>query len=236
MMNKKAQFTQHGFRNLLFLLLLYLFISPFLVPYPSVAIIAHSLLSLTLFFSVWAVQKHQNRRSMAIVLVIPVLVIYWLGLYEIIPFDMLSAYFLLALFFTLLIISFVGQLMRAKRIDLQVIFGTLCLYLIIGLFWGALYSLLYELNPGSFDGSLLDIQQGSLLTTFNYFSMVTLTTLGYGDITPQNHAAGALCQIEAITGQFYTAVVVAWLVGNFIADRQQSLQERDKHSGTYHGR
>ena len=51
--------------------------------------------------------------------------------------------------------------------------------------------------------------------------MVTLTTLGYGDITPQTHAAGALCQIEAITGQFFIAVVVAWLVGNYIADRQQ---------------
>lgn len=53
-------------------------------------------------------------------------------------------------------------------------------------------------------------------TTFNYFSLVTLTTLGYGDITPQTAGAGALCQMEAITGQFYTAVVVAWLVGNFV--------------------
>ena len=59
------------------------------------------------------------------------------------------------------------------------------------------------------------------LTTFNYFSMVTLTTLGYGDITPQTPAAGALCQMEAITGQFFTAVVVAWLVGNYVSDRQR---------------
>lgn len=219
-MSKKGQFTRHGFRNLLFFLLLYLFISPFLVGYPSIAIVAHSMLSLTLFFSVWAVQKHQNYRSIVMSLLIPVLVLYWLGLYEIIPFDLLSAYVLLALFYKLLIITFAGQLIRSQRIDLQVIYGTLCLYLIIGLFWGALYSLLYEVSPGSFSGALLEMPKGSLLTTFNYFSMVTLTTLGYGDITPQNHAAGALCQIEAITGQFYIAVVVAWLVGNFIAERQ----------------
>lgn len=218
-------FSKHGFRNLLFFLLLYLFISPFLVPYPSVAVVAHSLLSLTLFFSVWAVQKHQNYRSMAMVLLIPVLALYWLGLYEIIPFDLLSAYFLLAVFYKLLIIAFAGQLIRAQKIDLQVIYGTLCLYLIIGLFWGALYSLLYEVSPGSFSGVLLDMPTGALLTTFNYFSIVTLTTLGYGDITPQNHAAGALCQIEAITGQFYIAVVVAWLVGNYIADRQYRRPE-----------
>lgn len=221
-MNRRQQFTKHGFRNLLFFLLLYLFISPFLVDYPSIAIIAHSLLSLTLFFSVWAVQKQQNYRPIAMVLLIPVLALYWLGLYEIIPFDLLSAYLLLALFYKLLVIAFGAQLIRAQKIDLQVIYGTLCLYLILGLFWGALYSLLYEVSPGSFSGVLLEMPKGSLLTTFNYFSMVTLTTLGYGDITPQNHAAGALCQIEAITGQFYIAVVVAWLVGNFIAERQQS--------------
>ncbi len=205
----------------MFFLLLYIFISPFLIDYPSIAIITHSLLSFTLFFSVWAVQRQQTYRSMAMLLLIPVLAIYWLGLYEFIPFDLLSAYALLALFYILLIISFGGQLIRAKRIDLQVIYGTLCLYLILGLLWGALYSLLHDLSPGSFSGALLDPPNESLLTTFNYFSMVTLTTLGYGDITPQSHAAAALCQIEAITGQFYIAVVVAWLVGNFIADRQQ---------------
>lgn len=224
-MSKRAQFTKHGFRNLLFFLLLYLFISPVLVDYPSIAIVAHSLLSLALFFSVWAVQKNQNYRSIAMVLLIPVLALYWLGLYKIIPFDLLSAYALLALFYMLLIIAFGGQLIRSHRIDLQVIYGTLCLYLIIGLFWGALYSLLYEVSPGTFSGELLKMPQGSLLTTFNYFSMVTLTTLGYGDITPQNHAAAALCQIEAITGQFYIAVVVAWLVGNFIADRRNHPQK-----------
>jgi len=224
-MSKVKGIKQHGFRNLLFFLLLYLFFSPFLTPYPSLAIVAHSLLSLTLFFSVWAVQKQQNYRSYAMILLIPVLLLYWLGLYEVIPFDLLSAYVLLALFFKLLIISFAGQLLRAKQIDLQVIYGTLCLYLIFGLFWGALYCLLYELRPGSFAGALLENHTGSLLTTFNYFSMVTLTTLGYGDITPQTHAAGALCQIEAITGQFYIAVLVAWLVGNFIADRQQKSRK-----------
>jgi hypothetical protein len=224
-MIRKVRFSKHGFRNLLFFLLLYLFISPFLVDYPNIAIVAHSLLSLALFFSVWAVQKYQNYRSIAMVLLIPVVALYWLGLYGIIPFDLLSAYFLLAVFYKLLIIAFTGQLIRAQKIDLQVIFGTLCLYLIIGLFWGALYSLLYELSPGSFSGTLLEADKDSLLTTFNYFSMVTLTTLGYGDITPQNHPAGALCQIEAITGQFYIAVVVAWLVGNFIADRQRQAAE-----------
>ena len=75
--------------------------------------------------------------------------------------------------------------------------------------------------------SVLAHELGHALTARRFGARVsiTLTTLGYGDITPQTHAAGALCQVEAITGQFYIAVLVAWLVGNFIADRQQGLQE-----------
>jgi len=214
-----------GFRNLLIFLLLYLFASPFLSTYPSLTIIIHSLLSLTLVMAVFALHKQQGGyRSFALLLIVPVLALYWLGLYAIIPFELLSAYALLSLFFTLLIIAFAKQFLKARQVSLQLIFGTLCLYLIIGLFWGSLYSLLYTISPESFSGILLDNSApGSLLTTFNYFSIVTLTTLGYGDITPQTHAASALCQIEAIVGQFFTAVLVAWLVGTHVSSRGSSI-------------
>jgi hypothetical protein len=57
--------------------------------------------------------------------------------------------------------------------------------------------------------------------------MVTLTTLGYGDITPQNPGAGALCQLEAIIGQFFTAVIVGWMVGNIVSEQQDSGEKDD---------
>ncbi|MEJ2057789.1 MAG: ion channel [Desulfofustis sp.] len=130
----------------------------------------------------------------------------------------------MALFFALLIIAFAKQFIKAQEVSLQLIFGTLCLYLIIGLLWGSLYSLLYTIDPESFSGVLLDnSDSGGLLTTFNYFSIVTLTTLGYGDITPQTPAASSLCQIEAITGQFFTAVLVAWLVGTHVSSRVNNV-------------
>jgi len=211
-----------GFRNLLFFLLVYIFGSPFLYPFPSLEIIAHASLSVALFFSIYAVQKQQNYRSFAMVILLPVLILYWLGLYEIISFGRIGSYVLIALYFGLLVFSFGSQIIRSPKITLNVIHATLCLYLVIGLFWGALYTLLFELSPHSFAGVLVETNPSdSHLSTFNYFSMVTLTTLGYGDITPQTPAAGALCQIEAITGQFFTAVVVAWLVGNFVSDRQR---------------
>jgi hypothetical protein len=161
-----------------------------------------------------------------VLLLLPLLTLYWLGLYDVITFSRLGSYILFAIYFGLLVFSFATQILRSPRITLSVLHATLCLYLVIGLFWGTLYALLYELSPASYSGALLEksAMAANHLITFNYFSLVTLTTLGYGDITPQTPGAGALCQLEAVVGQFYTAVVIAWLVGNFIRDRQDDSQ------------
>jgi voltage-gated potassium channel len=218
MTQQTAETTQNraGFRFLFFFLLIYYFVSPFLSPYPSTAIMVHASLSIVLFISVYAVEKNNNNRFLAMALMLPVLILYWFGIYEIIPFGRVGSYIMFVLFFLLLVKSFTMQILRSKGINLDLLFATLCLYLILGLLWGSLYALLYELDPGSYAGVLLDSNPYNRIITFNYFSLVTLTTLGYGDITPQTAGAGALCQMEAITGQFYTAVVVAWLVGNFV--------------------
>jgi len=86
--------------------------------------------------------------------------------------------------------------------------------------WGAAFALLDQLAPGSFSGDLLNKTVNSI-HAYNYLSIVTLTSLGYGDIVPQTIGAAALCQFEAIIGQFFTTVLVAWLVGNFIAEKNQ---------------
>lgn len=210
----------NGFRNLLFFLLCYLVGSPFLIPYPSVAVLAHLSLSVTLFIAVYTVQKKQQSRSVAMLLLLILLILYWLGLYDIIPFSRPGSYVLFAAYFGLLIYSYVMQLARFEKVTVKVLYATLCLYLIIGLFWGALYTLLQELSPGAYSGVLLDKAQGSTVHIFNYFSMVTLTTLGFGDITPQTPASGALCMMEAIVGQFFTAVIVAWLVGRIVSEKR----------------
>lgn len=218
MTKQTAETTQNraGFRFLFFFLLIYYFVSPFLSPYPSTAIMVHASLSIVLFISVYAVEKKNNNRSFAMALMLLVLVLYWFGIYEIIPFGRVGSYILLVLFFLLLVKSFAMQIVRSKGINVDLLFATLCLYLILGLLWGSLYALHYELDPGAYAGALLNNDTYYPFITFNYFSLVTLTTLGYGDITPQTAGAGALCQMEAIIGQFYTAVVVAWLVGNFV--------------------
>jgi len=214
----KRAIEGNGFRNLLFFLLLYIVGSPFLVPYASLAIFAHLSLSIALFAAVYAVNRRKNQRSIAITLLLPLLILYWLGLYDIISFSRFGAHLLFAVYYGLLIYSFISQIMSAERVSTNVLFATFSLYLIIGLFWGSFYSLLYQISPGAYGGALLE-NADSTFHTFNYFSFVTLTTLGYGDITPQTAGAASLCQMEAIVGQFYTAVVVAWFVGMHVSNR-----------------
>jgi voltage-gated potassium channel len=217
-MNKEPK-KRHIFKILFVLLLLYIFVSPFLEPYPSMAVIVDSALSLTLFVSVYAVQRQQKYRTIGMVLLVPLQVLYWFGIYEVIPFSREGSYLFLMVYYYLLIHSFVVQLFQFKKVNSNVLFGTLCLYLIIGMFWGALYALLNEIIPGSYAGAMVSNGGEEALHVFNYFSMVTLTTLGYGDITPQTVGAGALCQMEAIVGQFFMTVVVAWTVAIVVSTR-----------------
>ncbi len=214
--NKKSHMKGPHFKNLLFFLLLYIVGSPFLEPYSSLAVFAHISLSMVLFAAVYAVNKKKNQRSVAIALLLPLMALYWLGIYEVVAFSRFGAHLLFTVFYGLLVYSFTIQITHAKRVSTNVLSATLSLYLIIGLFWGALYTLLNEISPGSYSGNLLENTQNTF-HVFNYFSFVTLTTLGYGDITPQTAGASSLCQMEAIVGQFYTAVVVAWLVGMHVS-------------------
>lgn len=212
----------NSFRNLLFFPLLYLIVSPFLGPYPSLAVLAHSSLTVALFFAVYTVQKKQPERPFVMILLLPLLVLYWLGIYEIIVFSLSGAYLLIVAYLGLLIYSYVLQISRSRRVNINVLYAAFCLYLVIGLFFGAAYAFFQQVVPGAYSGALLEGGTDGSLHVFNYFSMVTLTTLGFGDITPQTAGAAALCMLEAIVGQFFTAVLVAWLVGNYLADRHES--------------
>lgn len=222
--NKHTFTEKYGFRNLLFFLLLYIFGSPFLGHFPSLAILAHLCLSFALLLSVYAIKKEQGYRVTAMFFLLPVLLLYWCALYDLIGFGRIYSYLLLSIYLGLLVFIFATQIIKFKTITINTIIATLCLYLVIGLFWGSLYALLYELDPASYSGALLENTDGNKFNLFIYFSIVTLTTLGYGDITPQTLEASSLCQLEAIVGQFFTAVVIAWLVGSYASSRTRKIE------------
>jgi hypothetical protein len=96
-----------------------------------------------------------------------------------------------------------------------------CGYLLVGLIFGHLYGAIDDLIPRSFGGAgwmgaeLFD--EGRRHFLLIYFSLSTLTTLGYGDITPASGAARGVAVVEAVSGQFYLAVLIAELIGRKVA-------------------
>ena len=106
----------------------------------------------------------------------------------------------------------IGQVLFSGPVDSNKIVGAICVYLLLGLIWALCYLLIAQLVPGAYNG----LEQAPWYENFSavaYYSYVTLTTLGYGDISPVVPIARFLVYMEAITGVLYMAILVASLVG-----------------------
>jgi hypothetical protein len=119
------------------------------------------------------------------------------------------------------LVLIVKSLFSARTLTFDSIFGAVCGYLFLGLGWAVLYVLIEGLRPGSFEISpklFTGVEVARPLpNVLTYFSFMTLTTVGYGDISPVTPATRTLAWMEAVTGQFYLAVTVAWLVSVLVA-------------------
>ncbi len=100
-------------------------------------------------------------------------------------------------------------------ISVNQLVGASCIYLLLGIIGAILYSNLFFISPGSFSG-LIDMKSELHFPEFMYYSYVTLTTLGFGDITPISPVAKTLSFMQAIIGQLYLTIMVAGLVGKAI--------------------
>ena len=107
-------------------------------------------------------------------------------------------------FVTLVILRYI---MTETEVTGDTIYGAACAYIMIGLVFAIGYAWLETHQPGSFRGIAENPDQH--VWEFIYFSMVTMTTLGYGDITPVHEGARSMATLQAILGQFYVAVLVA---------------------------
>lgn len=123
------------------------------------------------------------------------------------------------LFLTILITSVLRHVLETRKVTLDTIYGASCVYLMLGLLWGSIYTLIEITSPGSFTESTAgEISRFSHLI---YFSFVTLTTLGYGDISPVSGPASVFAMLEAIVGQLFLVIMVARLVSLQVSHSQQ---------------
>jgi len=116
-----------------------------------------------------------------------------------------------------------------SRTTANALSGAVCGYLLLGIIWGDAYMAVEIIEPGSFHavesfGDAIGNPKENP-GVYEYFSFVTLTTLGYGDISPASETARNLAWIEAMTGQLYLAIFIAGLVGQHLAERR--LEQSD---------
>lgn len=121
-----------------------------------------------------------------------------------------------------------GTAWRVRRVDAEVLVAAVVVYFLLGYFWAMLYSLLEFTAPGSFanacpvrPGGVLDcVASLGYFPRLLYFSFVTLTTLGYGDVLPVTSQAEGLVAIATVTGQLYVAILIGRLVGDYLSRRR----------------
>lgn len=137
---------------------------------------------------------------------------------------LLFFYLSTAAFFVFLTIMLLKRIFSSPHVNTNTLLASVCLYFAIAVLWAMAFGIIAIAIPGSFvsGGAPLPAAQVSGLL---YFSVVTLTTLGYGDITPMSGPAQSFAAVEALFGQIYLTVLVARLVGLHIAERHTDSKE-----------
>jgi voltage-gated potassium channel len=112
-------------------------------------------------------------------------------------------------------VAILGYVLRSGRVTMDRIFAAVCVYMLIGYAWTFAYALLEEIAPGSFAASTEVGRNDNVarVMQLRYFSFMTLTTVGYGDVLPRSTTARTMAMLEAVMGQIYLTVLVARLVG-----------------------
>jgi len=127
-------------------------------------------------------------------------------------------------FFAMLAGVILTRVFGEEKITVHHIQGAVAVYLLIGLIWTGCYRVVVEFDPGAFNmPSVAD--EGRLMSRLLYYSFVTLTTVGYGDVTPVNPAARSLAMLEALLGQLFPAILIARLVSLEVSSRVEGRQQ-----------
>jgi voltage-gated potassium channel len=216
----RLKFRRFSTVGLLISLVVLFICAPFVEEIKGGDLIVTGLFSLVLLAGVLAVADRKHILVMAIVLVIPAIAGRWINHFR--P-DVVSA----ALFLTagLILIAFVVAnllrfVLRAPSVNVEVLCASIAAYLLLGLMWAMAYWLVDQLTPGgAFSFNTNAGPQSMKGFTGFYFSFITLSTVGYGDITPVSRTARWLAAMEAMTGLLYVAVLIARLVSLYSAPK-----------------
>jgi len=212
-MLRRLKFRRFSTVQLLIALALFFIWAPFVEEIEGGELIVSGLFSLVLLAGIVAVADRKRVLVIAIVLAIPAIAGRWINHFRpdlAPPAVFLTAGLVLIAFVVANLLRFV---LRAPSVNVEVLCASISAYLMLGLMWTMAYWLVDQLTPGGAFSFNTNAGPRSMngFTGF-YFSFITLSTVGYGDITPVSRIARWLAAMEAMTGLLYVAVLIASLV------------------------
>ena len=166
-----------------------------------------------------ATMRSRRKIVIASVLALPAVAGNWIAVLSEIEHVHVFTYSMSALFLGYITVTIMASLLSETQVTSETVLGGVCVYFLVGVVWLMLYSLAIQFEPDAIlsNGKPLDASLEEGPVTLLYFSFVTLTTLGYGDVVPNSAVARMLASGEAITGQLFVAILIARLVGLHIA-------------------
>lgn len=210
--------TENSLRVLALSMMMLLLLFPFFTEGTPRRILVNVFMSSVFLSAISAVSENRRQLLVALAIGVPWFVLTWVEIVTPVPsLGLVGAVSGLGIvFFSFTLWVVLDFVLRASHVTQGVLFGSVAIYLLLGGLWFILYALLERVNPGSFT----DIVAGGQAvewTELLYFSFVTLTTLGFGDIVPVTLMARHFAIAEAIAGVLYLPIVISRLVGVYIA-------------------
>lgn len=164
----------------------------------------------------WAIFPNKKARIICLILVTSMLILHLSLINDFSQKKEIIWVFIHIVFSFIMLLKITSQIIQSNEINRNIVIAAVCNYLIFGIFMALIYHLIDIINPQAFEGTFTEgsitPEIGSHILTFVYFSFVTLTTLGYGDIIPISATARSFASAEAIVGQIFIATVLAHLV------------------------
>jgi hypothetical protein len=217
------------YETLLLTQLLLAVISPVVDKLVDFRFILDIALSLVLAAAIYVISNTKKHFIIGMTLMLPSILLLWTG--KILHSEIIEmiAYTISLTFFCYVVYQIMKDIFSTRLVTFDIIAGGISVYFFIGNIWGILYAIIARFDAGAFNiPEITQVYLGDSIGevgTAMYFSFVTLTTLGYGDITPISPIARSLAYLEAAIGQIYLTVLIASLVGMHISKKTEGTSK-----------
>ena len=210
------------FIYIIFAIMLVLLINPFIRPLGLIGhLISTLLIAMIPLASAFALTADRKKVIIVLLIAAPFVILDGLNVFFTNRPLMVVTFSFGTILYFYIVVLLVKNLLSIRVVTADLIYCAISIYLLIGIMWAGIYTVLEGISPGSFS-------ETSGTVDLLYFSFVTLTTVGFGDVAPLSVLGKRLAVFEAAMGSIYMAVIIAMIVGRYM-----SLQvEQDSESET----